>query len=133
MHYARRNFELVLEDPGSIPGTSTYFIFGITLITRYIATNAVATPKPPIKSAPMESTLIIKNKPTMMASTPSKNAKIFITASGSSFCGTNVKAKEIGPPRAVKEIMSVASKASDSKVVLNLNLQYFRPQPQSHH
>jgi hypothetical protein len=26
--------------------------------------------------------------------------------------------------------MSVASKASDSKVVLNLNLQYFRPQPQ---
>jgi hypothetical protein len=29
--------------------------------------------------------------------------------------------------------MSVASKASDSKVVLNLNLQYFRPQPQSHH
>ena len=81
----------------------------------------------------MESTLIIKNKPTMMASTPSKNAKIFITASGSSFCGTNVKAKEIGPPRAVKEIMSVASKASDSKELLNLNLQYFRPQPQSHH
>jgi hypothetical protein len=29
--------------------------------------------------------------------------------------------------------MSVASKASDSKVVLNLNLQYFRLQPQSHH
>jgi hypothetical protein len=26
--------------------------------------------------------------------------------------------------------MSVASKASDSKVVLNLNLQYFRLQPQ---
>ena len=68
-----------------------------------------------------------------MASRPSKNAKIFITARGSSFCGTNVKAKEIGPPRAVKEIMSVASKASDSKVLLNLNLQYFRPQPQSHH
>ena len=32
MHYARRNFELVLEDPGSIPGTSTIYIFGITLI-----------------------------------------------------------------------------------------------------
>jgi hypothetical protein len=26
--------------------------------------------------------------------------------------------------------MSVASKASDSKVLLNLNLQYFRLQPQ---
>ena len=68
-----------------------------------------------------------------MASRPSKNAKIFITARGSSFCGTNVKAKEIGPPKVVKEIMIVASKASDSKVLLNLNLQYFRPQPQSHH
>jgi hypothetical protein len=78
----------------------------------------------------MESTLIINIRPTTMASKPSKNANIFITASGSSFCGTNVKAREIGPPRAVKEIMSVASKASDSKVVLNLNLQYFRLQPQ---
>ncbi len=120
----------MLEDPGSIPGTSTYFIFGITLITRYIATNAVATPNPPIKRAPMESTLIINIKPTTMAIKPSKNAKIFITASGSNFCGTNVKAREIGPPRAVKEIITVASKARDSKVLLNLNLQYFRLQPQ---
>ena len=68
-----------------------------------------------------------------MASRPSKNAKIFITASGSNFCGTNVKAREIGPPSAVKEIMSVASKASDSKVLLNLNLQYFLLQQQLHH
>ena len=65
-----------------------------------------------------------------MASEPSKNAKIFSTASGSNFCGTNVKAREIGPPSAVKEIITVASKARDSKVLLNLNLQYFQPQQQ---
>jgi len=34
LHYARRNFGAVLEDPGSIPGTSTNYIFGITLNIR---------------------------------------------------------------------------------------------------
>ena len=46
-----------------------------------------------------------------------RNAQIFITASGSNRCGTNVKSSEIGPPNTVSEIRKTASRANDSKGV----------------
>ena len=43
-----------------------------------------------------------------------KNARIFMTASGSNLCGKNVSANDIGPPKAVNEIIKLANRASDS-------------------
>jgi hypothetical protein len=44
-----------------------------------------------------------------------------------------VSANDIGPPKAVNEMIKLAKRASDSKVLLTQNLQYFRPQQQLHH
>ena len=46
-----------------------------------------------------------------------RTAQIFITASGNKRCGTNVRSSEIGPPRTVNEIITVANRARDSKGV----------------
>ena len=94
---------------------------------RYIAIDAVTTPKLPIILAPIEFTFIIRNTPINIAITAIKNAKIFITASGKSRCGKKVSANEIGPPKAVSEIITLASRARDSKSLLTQNLQYFLP------
>ena len=90
--------------------------------------DAVITPKHPIILAPIEFTFIIRNTPINIAITAIKNAKIFITASGKSRCGKKVSANEIGPPKAVSEIITLASRARDSKSLLTQNLQYFQHQ-----
>jgi hypothetical protein len=41
-----------------------------------------------------------------------------------------VSANEIGPPKAVSEIITLASRARDSKSLLTQNLQYFQHQQQ---
>ena len=90
-------------------------------------------PNTPIILAPIEFTLIARNTPIKIAIIAIKNARIFIAASGSNLCGKNVSAKDIGPPNAVNEMIKLAKRASDSKVLLTQNLQYFRPQQQLHH
>ena len=94
---------------------------------RQIAIDAVITPKLPTTLAPIEFTFIIRNTPINIAITANKNAKIFITASGKSRCGKKVSANEIGPPKAVSEVITLASRARDSKSLLTQNLQYFLP------
>jgi hypothetical protein len=64
--------------------------------------------------APIEFTLIARNTPIKIAINAIKNARIFITASGSRRCGKKVSVNEIGPPKAVSEIITLASRASDS-------------------
>ena len=73
-------------------------------------------PNTPVTLAPIEFTLIIRNTPTKIAITAMRKARIFITASGSSRCGKKVKPSEIGPPKAVNEIIKLANRASDSIV-----------------
>ena len=90
-------------------------------------------PKHPITLAPIEFTLITRNTPIKIAIKAIRNAKIFITASGSRRCGRYVSASEIGPPKAVNETIKLAKRASDSKVLLTQNLQYCLPQQQLHH
>ena len=65
-------------------------------------------------SAPIEFTFIINIIPTKIATNAKINAQILITASGSNRCGTNVRSSEIGPPRTVNEIITVANRARDS-------------------
>ena len=91
------------------------------------------TPKLPMILAPIELTLTIREIPKNIAITAIKLARILITARGNKRRGKKVSAKEIGPPKTVNEIFKVASSASDSNVLLIQNLQYFQPQPQSHH
>ena len=76
--------------------------------------TAVVIPNTPITLAPIEFTLIIRNTPIKIAIIAIRNATIFITASGSRRCGKKVSANEIGPPKAVSEIITLASRASDS-------------------
>ena len=71
-------------------------------------------PNTPITLAPIEFTLITRNTPIKIAIIAIRNERIFITASGSSRCGKKVSANEIGPPKAVSEIITLASRASDS-------------------
>ena len=71
----------------------------------------------PVINAPIEFTFTINIIPTKIAMTAKANAQIFITASGSNRCGTNVRSSEIGPPNTVSEIRKTASRASDSKAV----------------
>jgi hypothetical protein len=68
----------------------------------------------PIINAPIEFTFMININPTKIATDAKTNAQIFITASGSNRCGINVRSSEIGPPRTVNEIITVANRASDS-------------------
>ena len=68
----------------------------------------------PVITAPIEFTFIINIIPTKIAIAAKANAQIFITASGSNRCGTNVRSSEIGPPRTVNEIITVANRARDS-------------------
>ena len=77
----------------------------------------VAIPITPIINAPIEFTFMINIIPTKIAIDAIANANIFITASGNSRCGMNVRSSEIGPPRTVNEIINVANRASDSKRV----------------
>ena len=74
-------------------------------------------PNTPIILAPIEFTLIARNTPIKIAIIAIKNARIFITASGSNLCGKKVSANDIGPPKAVNEIITVANRARDSKGV----------------
>jgi hypothetical protein len=74
----------------------------------------VAIPTTPIINAPRELTLITKKIPTKIAADAITNAHILITASGNNRCGINVRSNEIGPPRTVNEIITVANRASDS-------------------
>ena len=67
-----------------------------------------------INLAPIEFTLTISITPINIAINAIRNAKIFITASGSRRCGRKVSASEIGPPSAVSETINAANKASDS-------------------
>ena len=90
-------------------------------------------PIKPVITAPIEFTFIINIIPTKIAIAAITNAQIFITASGNNRCGKKVIASEIGPPNAVNEMIKLAKRASDSKVLLTQNLQYFRPQQQLHH
>ena len=68
----------------------------------------------PVISAPIEFTFIINIIPTKIAIAAKTNAQILITASGSNRCGINVRNSEIGPPRTVNEIITVANRARDS-------------------
>ena len=74
----------------------------------------VAIPTTPIINAPRELTLITKKIPTKIAIAAITNANILITASGNNRCGINVRSNEIGPPRTVNEIITVANRASES-------------------
>ena len=88
---------------------------------------AVVIPNTPISLAPIEFTLSAKNAPIKIAIIAIRNARIFITASGSNLCGKNVSANDIGPPKAVNETIKLAKRASDSKVLLTQILQCFQP------
>jgi len=77
----------------------------------------VVIPINPVITAPIEFTFIINITPTKIAIAAKTNAQIFITASGSSRCGINVRSSEIGPPITVSEMRKTASRASDSKAV----------------
>jgi len=74
----------------------------------------VVIPNTPIILAPMEFTLITRNAPIKIAMIAIKNARIFMTASGSNLCGKKVSANDIGPPKAVNEMIKLAKRASDS-------------------
>ena len=74
----------------------------------------VAIPTTPIINAPRELTLITKKIPTKIATDAKTNANTLITASGNNRCGINVRSNEIGPPKTVNEIITVANRASDS-------------------
>jgi len=74
----------------------------------------VVIPIKPVITAPIEFTFIINIIPTKIAIAAITNAQIFITASGNNRCGKKVIASEIGPPRTVNEIITVANSASDS-------------------